>query len=175
MYQNINEILKNHGNKSTPSKSPAKLTMDSSRKRVDKEEVEQPQSPLSNVLTSNSSTIEFKKYLDELKKNYMDKLTYSCPSKLPDSTGAQSKKQKTNENKLQSTENISNLVKKVDLLNNHSYERKQNESTKINNDSVRRSLAFDLNSTNTKPTTQKIALDTMSTVANPTFSEPVNF
>jgi len=167
MYQNINEILANHGNKSTPSKSPAKLTMDLNRKRVDKEEVEQPQSPLSNVLTSNSSTIEFKKYLDELKKNYMDKLTYSCPSKLPDSTGAQSKKQKTNENKLQSTENISNLAKKVDLLNNH--------STRINNDSVRRSLAFDLNSTNTKPTTQKIALDTMSTVANPTFSEPVNF
>jgi hypothetical protein len=175
MYQNINEILMNHGNKSTPSKSPAKVMINSNSKRADKEGLEQFQSPLSHGhgLNSNSSTNEFKKYLEELKKNYMEKLTYSCPSKLTDSSVTQSKKQKTNENKLQSTENISNLAKKVDLLNNSTYERKQaNESMGINNENVRRSLAFGLNS---KPTIEKNAVEAIPTAVNPTFSEPVKY
>jgi len=34
------------------------------------------------TLNSNSTTAEFKKYLEDLKKNYLEKLTFSCPSKV---------------------------------------------------------------------------------------------
>ena len=36
----------------------------------------------SNNLNANSSTAEFKKYLEDLKRNYLEKLTFSCPSKM---------------------------------------------------------------------------------------------
>lgn len=34
-------------------------------------------------LTGSSTTSEFRRYLDEMKRNYLDRLSYSCPSKLP--------------------------------------------------------------------------------------------
>ncbi len=164
----------NHGNKSTPSKLSPKKNINSNKKRLDKEEIDNYQSSTSNnALNSNSTTNEFKKYLEELKKNYMDKLTYSCPSRLTDSSGIKSNNQKTNESKLQSTENISNLVKKIDLMDSNTYERSQESGLMSKkNENVRRSLAFDL--VNSNKTTPKVEQEKMSTSVNPTFSEQVN-
>lgn len=38
-----------------------------------------------DLLDGNSTTAEFRKYLNDLKRNYLEKLTFSCPSKLTES------------------------------------------------------------------------------------------
>jgi hypothetical protein len=96
-------------------------------------------------LDENSSTAEFRKYLDDLKKSYLEKLTFSCPSKLLSNSLnlAEVKKSKMiMENKndighsLRSSENIHNL-----LLNNNN-----NKPTQFSdNSTVRRSLLYDYN------------------------------
>ena len=60
-------------------------------------------------LNSNSTTAEFKKYLDDLKKNYLEKLTFSCPSKLAASMDKEVLLNRKNLN-LKSVENVSNLL-----------------------------------------------------------------
>ena len=35
-----------------------------------------------NILSENSSTAEFKNFLEECKRSYLSKLAYSCPTKL---------------------------------------------------------------------------------------------
>ena len=81
----------------------------------------------SNQLNPNSTTAEFKRYLDDLKKNYLEKLTFSCPSKLAPP------QPRTNfaNNRLKSVENINNLISKA---NNNTLTQ------------ARRSLLFDTKS-----------------------------
>ena len=105
-------------------------------------------------LDPSSSTSEFKKYLEDLKKNYLEKLTFSCPSKLTASLGSATANNNSrssdlngllNENnsnsyanKLNSAENINNLLKKVQPIN-------ANVNNSVSTANVRRSLLFDSN------------------------------
>jgi hypothetical protein len=58
-----------------------------------------------STLDHNSSTDEFRKYLEDLKKNYLEKLTLT------------QEKNSIEKEKLKSTENVMNLVKKVKIAN----------------------------------------------------------
>jgi hypothetical protein len=48
----------------------------------DDDEKSSPTIRVTGGLDQNSSTMEFRKYLEDLKRNYLEKLTFSCPSKL---------------------------------------------------------------------------------------------
>ena len=70
-----------------------------------------PKSRTQNPLDHNSSTMEFRKYLEDLKKNYLEKLTFSCPPKLqPQQQSSMATSRSTNTNwqnsKLKSTDNV---------------------------------------------------------------------
>ena len=84
-------------------------------------------------LNSNSTTAEFKKYLDDLKKNYLEKLTFSCPSKLATSMNKEGLLNRKNLN-LKSVENVSNLLPRSTPLTS------LGNCTNMN---TRRSLFFD--------------------------------
>ena len=90
-------------------------------------------------LDHNSSTDEFRKYLDDLKKNYLDKLSFSCPSKVTAPQDAESKLY-SGTDKLKSSENVMNLIKKARLAD------QATDSGISSSFSARRSLFFDQNS-----------------------------
>ncbi len=71
----------------------------------------------STQVNPESTTAEFKKYLDELKRNYLEKLTFSCPPKLTESRQSATPNLNT-----KSTNNATSLV---------------------NSSNIRRSLYFD--------------------------------
>lgn len=63
-----------------------------------------------STLDHNSSTDEFRQYLEDLKKNYLEKLTLT------------QEKKSNEEEKLKSVENVMNLVKKVKVDDSNLYE-----------------------------------------------------
>jgi len=65
-----------------------------------------------NTLNSNSTTAEFRKYLEDLTKDYLEKLTFSCPSKLIQSASSSFERvyNQKEDMKLKSVENINNLI-----------------------------------------------------------------
>lgn len=82
----------------------------------------------SNNLNANSSTAEFKKYLEDLKRNYLEKLTFSCPSKMTQSQSAPL--DRMNQSSMKSSEhNLMTRNTPITSLNQHS--------------NIRRSLFFD--------------------------------
>jgi hypothetical protein len=107
-------------------------------------------SPSVRVLDQNSSTMEFRKYLEDLKRNYLEKLTFSCPPKLQPKTlsnkvsmakptASTFTAQLTHPNKLKSVENVnarrslnynSSLPANFEGFSNVSKENKLNRSSK---------------------------------------------
>ena len=70
---------------------------------IEKEDLNKSRTLL--TLDHNSSTDEFRKYLEDLKKNYLEKLTLT------------QEKNSIEKEKLKSTENVMNLVKRVKIAN----------------------------------------------------------
>lgn len=140
MNQSLNEFMRTLGsqnNKSPLNKSTTDPNLDitnldeddsvvyqnpSATRALLNSNVNASQSQESNMsdskptLNANSSTAEFKKYLDDVKKNYLEKLTFSCPSKVsykPNSIQNTTTTSTTNNNvsyKLKSVENINSLL-----------------------------------------------------------------
>ena len=138
MNQSLTDLMKTFSSKNSPPSSKLNQTPNLDITNLDDEQV----GASNTQLDPGSSTSEFKKYLEDLKKNYLEKLTFSCPSKLATSLGstAANDNKRSNdlsENRLKSAENISNLLKKVQPNNASS-------STAGANANVRRSL-FDSN------------------------------
>ena len=86
----------------------------------------------SSALNADSTTMEFRKYLDDLKKSYLEKLTFSCPSKptntattttITTTNNNKANNQSQNQQRLKSVENINNLLTK-NLTNTASNARK---------------------------------------------------
>lgn len=72
---------------------------------------------------NNSSSADFKRYLDDLKRSYLEKLAFSCPPKISKKMSTNyhidPNQQTENGNKLKSVENLSNLLtKKYDFFPN---------------------------------------------------------
>lgn len=90
MNQSLNEFMKNIQRTSNRS-----LTDNLDITNIDEESEQKHQyridltkrDQLEAELSGDSTTAEFKKYLDELKKNYLEKLTFSCPPKLTELKG----------------------------------------------------------------------------------------
>ena len=77
MNQSLNEFMKSMqrtSNRSLAANADASLDITS----LDEDLTDRS---AGQVLDGSSTTAEFKKYLDDLKKNYLEKLTFSCPSK----------------------------------------------------------------------------------------------
>ena len=79
MNQNLNQLTDAFSK--TSSKSAFSKLLDAGT--LPTESDDQAQQQPSSGLNENSSTAEFRNYLDDLKRNYMAKLTYSCPTKQP--------------------------------------------------------------------------------------------
>jgi hypothetical protein len=79
MNQDLNDLIK------TLNKKAPKNTLDLSKLDDDAGEDDNSSPPplqtAARPLDSYSSTQDFKKYLDDLKSKYLEKLTFSCPSK----------------------------------------------------------------------------------------------
>jgi len=102
MNQSLNDFMKN-----VQSSNATHTTM-SGLEKTDSDDYNN-----SAQVNPESTTAEFKKYLDELKKNYLEKLTFSCPPKL--------------------TESRQSIRSQSDIINANS----------ANNLNIRRSLYFD--------------------------------
>jgi hypothetical protein len=96
------------------------------------------------LINPNSTTAEFKKYLDDLKKNYLEKLSFSCPSKSVTIANKASYLNRKNDFDLKSAENLSNTTsivkrclfqKEVEEDKNEENEN-ENKSLNFTNDSV---------------------------------------
>lgn len=73
--------------------------------------------------SQNLSSADFKRYLEDLKRSYLEKLAFSCPPKITKKISANYQidlnQQTENSNKLKSVENLSNLLtKKYDFFSN---------------------------------------------------------
>lgn len=148
MNQSLKEFMKSIN---TNNKSTADTNLDITN--LDEDESIKPAGRYSNddlnenTLNSNSTTAEFRKYLEDLKKNYLEKLTFSCPSKLVQSASSSFDRVVTTNNnnvdmKLKSVENINNLIaRKVSATPVTSFNSNSNNNININQ--ARRSLFFD--------------------------------
>lgn len=146
MSDNLNELIRKIKLKKESSQSSDLNKSMDQQQQQQQNDLNESFSP-SKPLDENSSTAEFRKYLDDLKKSYLEKLTFSCPSKLlsnslnlTDMRKSKFAMEKNNYNdngiSLRSSENIHNL-----LLNNNS-----NKPTLFSDGTnVRRSLLYDYN------------------------------
>ncbi|CAF0749445.1 unnamed protein product [Brachionus calyciflorus] len=103
MNRSLNDFIQNL---SYDSKSPKSNLRDFDMGCLDNERDFETRTQLNQ----NSTTVEFKKYLEELKRNYLEKLTFSCPPKLTKNTSNKSTGQEIN-SKLKSVENLSNFLR----------------------------------------------------------------
>jgi hypothetical protein len=103
-------------------------------------------------LNFDSTTSDFRRYLDEIKRNYLDKLTFSCPPKMSmpgASTAAASAAAAGGSclNRLKSMENINNLLAcrklPADLTKSNITGLDQSSSTPAAAQAARRSLVYD--------------------------------
>lgn len=83
MNQSLNEFMKDI--QRTPGRSTVASDANLDITNLDTTNLEDESAAVDKnggqKLNGSSTTAEFKKYLDELKKNYLEKLTFSCPSK----------------------------------------------------------------------------------------------
>lgn len=135
MNQSLNEFMKSMQKPLDKSLTDANLDITN----LDEEETvfsARPQKvsftkPEDKAVNPDSTTAEFKKYLDDLKKNYLEKLTFSCPSKLTESRAALMNK---NNSHMKSVQNISNKPES---------KSGKHQSSHLGNFNTRRSLYFD--------------------------------
>lgn len=78
MNQSLNEFMKNIQRTSGRSMVASDANLDITNLEEESAAVDKNGG---QKLDGSSTTAEFKKYLDELKRNYLEKLTLSCPSK----------------------------------------------------------------------------------------------
>ena len=81
MSDNLNELIRKIKLKKESSQSSDLNKSMDQQQQQQQNDLNESFSP-SKPLDENSSTAEFRKYLDDLKKSYLEKLTFSCPSKL---------------------------------------------------------------------------------------------
>ncbi len=135
MSKNLTELIKTIKNKqsttssSSIDKSPANSTF-----------------PSDLVLDENSSTAEFRKYLENLKQSYLEKLTFSCPPKmLTNSLNLTSKKSIFPNWNTENTDSIAKMVKNSSQENIKNLLLNNSRPLLSENSNVRRSLLYDYN------------------------------
>ncbi|RMZ95159.1 pericentriolar material 1 isoform X1, partial [Brachionus plicatilis] len=109
-----------------------------------------------DLKNSSQSAAEFKRYLEDLKRSYLEKLAFSCPPKITKKistlqSDANDQSSIDNNNKLKSVENLSNfLKKKSDLYANETNSARRalfNDKNKSQEEtSDKKSLLIDQNS-----------------------------
>lgn len=112
MNKSLNELIQNLNYGKSPN---SKSNSNNDPKDLELTNLEADSEPKSS--SKNSSAAEFKRYLDDLKRSYLEKLAFSCPPKITKKNSnvhsdSNSCAQIENNNRLKSLENLNNLLTK---------------------------------------------------------------